>query len=60
MKEFKKQIAGIKTENDLKSAHIAICQAYSAYRLSHEQFTGLLSLLRAKRAEKVFAWGKSI
>ena len=60
MKEFKKQIAGIKTENDLKSAHIAICQAYSAYRLSHEQFDELLSLLRAKRAEKGFAWGRSI
>lgn len=60
MKEFKKQIANIQTENDLKDAHIAICQAYSAYRLSHEQFTELLELFRAKRIEKGFKWGKTI
>ena len=40
MKEYKAlraQVENIKTENDLKSAHIRICQAYSAGRISHEQ-----------------------
>ena len=60
MNTFKKQIASIRTENDLKDAHIAISQACSAYKISWEQFMELRSLLRAKRAEKGFAWGKGI
>ena len=59
-KTFAKQIASIKTENDLKSAHIAISQAYSAYKLSHEDWSELRAALIAKRAEKGFAWGKGI
>ena len=40
-KNFKNQVANIKTQNDLIDAHIAICQAYSAYRLTHKQFDEL-------------------
>lgn len=60
MKEFEKQIAEIKTENDLKSTHIAISRAYSSYRLSHTQWTALRNALKAKREEKGFEWGKGI
>ena len=60
MKTFKQQVASIQTENDLKTAHIAICQAYSAYRISHGQFTELRKAMIAKREEKGFAWGKGI
>jgi hypothetical protein len=57
---FKKQVAAIKTQNDLIDAHIAICQAYSAYKLSHTQFTELRKEMIAKRAEHNIAWGKGI
>ena len=60
MKTFKKQVANIKTENDFKAAHIAICQAYSAYHLDHAEFMELRDALIAKREEKGFAWGKGI
>lgn len=60
MNTFKKQIASIRTENDLKDAHIAISQACSAYKISWEQFMELRNLLKAKRAEKGFTWGKGI
>ena len=60
MKTFKKQVASIDTENDLKDAHIAICQAYSAYRISHKEFMELRDAMKAKRQEKGFAWGKGI
>ena len=59
-KNFKKQVANIETQNDLIDAHIAICQAYSAYKLTHKQFTELSLDMRAKRAEKHIAWGASI
>ncbi len=59
-KELKKQTEAIKTENALKSAHIAISQAYSAYRVSHEEWTELRNILIAKRNEFGFAWGKGI
>ena len=57
---FKKQVAAIKTQNDLIDAHIAICQAYSGYKLSHTQFTELRKEMIAKRAEHNIAWGKGI
>ena len=57
---FKKQVAAIKTQNDLIDAHIAICRAYSAYKLSHTQFTELRKDMIAKRAEHNIAWGKGI
>ena len=59
-KSFKKQVANIQTQNDLIDAHIAICQAYSAYKLTHTQFTELCTDMRAKRLEKKIAWGASI
>jgi len=59
-KNFKKQVANIKTQNDLIDAHIAICQAYSAYKISHTQFTELSADMRAKRLERKIAWGASI
>ena len=60
MKTFKKQIASIRTENDLKDAHIAICQACSANQISWEHFMALRRQLKAKRTEKGFTWGKGI
>ena len=57
---FKKQVEAIKTQNDLIDAHIAICQAYSSYKLSHTQFTELRKGMIAKRAEHNIAWGKGI
>ena len=59
-KNFKNQVANIRTQNDLIDAHIAICQAYSAYKLIHAQFTELCTDMRAKRLEKKIAWGASI
>ena len=59
MNTFKK-IANIQTENDLKDAHIAISRACSANKISWKQFMELRSLLKAKRAEKGFTWGKGI
>ena len=59
-KNFKNQVANIQTQNDLIDAHIAICQAYSAYKLTHTQFTELCTDMRAKRLEKKIAWGASI
>ena len=59
-KNFKNQVANIRTKNDLIDAHIAICQAYSAYKISHAQFTELCADMRAKRLEKKIAWGASI
>ena len=32
---FRTQVENIKTENDLKDAHISICRAYSSCRISH-------------------------
>lgn len=57
---FRTQVENIKTEKDLKDAHISICRAYSAYRISHEQFTELRKMMISKRAEKGFSWGKGI
>ena len=59
-KNFKNQVANIRTQNDLIDAHIAICQAYSAYKLTHAQFDELCADMRATRAEKHIAWGASI
>ena len=59
-KNFKKQVANIKTQNDLIDAHIAICQAYSAYRLTHKQFDELRDAMILKRLEKKIAWGQGI
>ena len=59
-KNFKNQVTSIKTQNDLIDAHIAICQAYSAYKISHAQFTELSAEMRAKRLERKIAWGASI
>lgn len=59
-KNSKKQVASIETQNNLIDAHIAICQAYSNYKISHAQFTELCNDMRAKRTEKNIAWGKSI
>ena len=38
MKKYLKQIEAIKTENDFKDAHIAICQACSNYELTWAEF----------------------
>ena len=59
-KNFKKQVANIQTQNDLIDAHIAICQAYSAYKITHAQFTELSADMRAKRTEKKITWGQGI
>ena len=59
-KNFKNQVAKIQTQNDLIDAHIAICQAYSAYKITHAQFTELSVDMRAKRTEKKIAWGQGI
>lgn len=42
MKKYLKQIEAIKTENDFKDAHIAICQACSSYELTWAEFEKLL------------------
>ncbi|MBQ8837119.1 MAG: hypothetical protein IJ002_06400 [Clostridia bacterium] len=59
-KNFKKQVAKIEKQNDLIDAHIAICQAYSSYKITHAQFTELRNAMIAKRAEKHIAWGQGI
>ena len=59
-KNFKNQVANIQTQNDLIDAHIAICQAYSAYRLTHKQFDELRDAMILKRLEKKIAWGQGI
>lgn len=57
---FKAQVEGIQTEQDLKKAHIAICQSYSAYGISHTQFTNLRDAMISKREQKGFTWGRGI
>lgn len=57
---FKAQVENIQTEKDLKTAHIAIYKSYSAYGISHTQFTALRDAMIAKREQKGFAWGKGI
>ena len=52
--------ARIQNQNDLIDAHIAICQAYSAYRLTHKQFDELRDAMILKRLEKKIAWGQGI
>ena len=59
-KNFKNQVAKIQNQNDLIDAHIAICQAYSAYRLTHKQFDELRDAMILKRLEKKIAWGQGI
>lgn len=59
-KNFKTQVASIQKQNDLIDAHIAICQAYSAYKINHAQFTELRNDMIAKRLEKHIAWGQGI
>ena len=59
-KNFKVQVARIQTQNDLIDAHIAICQAYSAYMLTHAQFDELRNAMILKRLEKKIAWGQGI
>ncbi|MCD8341690.1 MAG: hypothetical protein LUC87_06015 [Clostridiales bacterium] len=57
---FKAQVDDIQTEQDLKKAHIAICQSYSAYGISHTQFTSLRDAMISKREQKGFTWGRGI
>ena len=59
-KNFKNKVARIQNQNDLIDAHIAICQAYSAYRLTHKQFDELRDAMILKRLEKKIAWGQGI
>ena len=59
-KNFKDQVAKIETQNDLIDAHIAICQAYSAYKITHAQFDELRNAMILKRLEKKIAWGQGI
>ena len=59
-KNFKNQVARIETQNDLIDAHIAICQAYSAYKITHAQFDELRNAMILKRLEKKIAWGQGI
>ena len=54
---FRTQVENIKTEKDLKDAHISICRAYS---ISYEQFMELRKMMISRRAEKGFSWGKGI
>ena len=58
--KFKAQVERIETQNDLIDAHIAICQAYSAYKLTHAQFDELRNAMILKRLEKKIAWGQGI
>ena len=60
IKNFKNQVARIQNQNDLIDAHIAICQAYSAYKLTHKQFDELRDAMILKRLEKKIAWGQGI
>ena len=39
---------------------LSICRAYSAYRISYEQFMELRKMMISRRAEKGFSWGKGI
>ncbi len=57
---FKAQVENIQTEKDLDAAHIAICQSYSAYGISHTQFTSLRDAMIAKREQKGLTWGRGI
>ena len=57
---FKAQVEKIETQNDLIDAHIAICQAYSAYKLTNAQFDELRNAMILKRLEKKIAWGQGI
>ena len=59
-KNFKDQVERIETQNDLIDAHIAICQAYSAYKINHAQFDELRNAMILKRLEKKIAWGQGI
>ena len=59
-KNFKNQVARIQNQNDLIDAHIAICQAYSAYRLTPKQFDELRDAMILTRLEKKIAWGQGI
>ena len=59
-RQFKNQVAKIETQSDLIDAHIAICQAYSAYKLTHAQFDELRNAMILKRLEKKIAWGQGI
>lgn len=59
-RKFQNQVANIRTENDLKDAHIAICTACSAYRITWEQFMELRAAMKAKRTERHIAWGYGI
>ena len=59
-RQFKNQVAKIETQNDLIDAHIAICQAYSAYKITHAQFDELRNAMILKRLEKKIAWGQGI
>ena len=59
-KNFKDQVARIETQNDLIDAHIAICQAYSAYKITHAQFDELRNAMILQRLEKKIAWGQGI
>ncbi|MCD8327167.1 MAG: hypothetical protein LUC90_10960 [Lachnospiraceae bacterium] len=59
-KTFKAQVENIQTEQDLKKAHIAICQSYSSYGISHTQFTSLRDAMISKREQKGFTWGRGI
>ncbi|MCD7805609.1 MAG: hypothetical protein LUH03_10815 [Oscillospiraceae bacterium] len=59
-KAFKTQVEKIETERDLKAAHIAICQSYSNYELSHKQFMSLRDMMITKREQKGFSWGEGI
>ena len=59
-RQFKNQVAKIETQNDLIDAHIAICQAYSAYKITRAQFDELRNAMILKRLEKKIAWGQGI
>lgn len=58
--KFQNQVTNIETQNDLIDAHIAICQAYSSYKINHAQFTELRKGMIEKRTEKHIVWGKGI
>jgi len=60
MKKFRKMIENIKTENDFKTAVIAISQATSDYEISWETFMNLRAELKTLRIKKGFQWGAGI
>ncbi|MCD7955290.1 MAG: hypothetical protein LUE63_07960 [Lachnospiraceae bacterium] len=57
---LKAQAEGIKTEQDLKMAHIHCCTAYGDGEIGSSQFEELRDIMIDRRDWYGFAWGKGI